>query len=208
MGNLPPEHSTVRATAATDETQSQLSSIQPPSTSGNTPGDPVYPDDADRHAHNPATPFDTTAPPVALMSGTSYRTLDSSKTSAEHTLQGIPYAHTSRQSSTTSHSPRHGLRKTNTGSSSNSSFPGLLKSIRTWGTASTRAEVVGGGQKQYPLSSRFYTLDATIGKGASATVCVLWGVGEGGGHESSVLLRWGCSGNKSAILCEVVCGCA
>lgn len=70
------------------------------------------------------------------------------------------------------------LKANTVGSSSIGSITGLLNNIRSIGqgsashksTTSQLKEPVGGGQKQYPLSQRFYKMERRIGEGASATV--------------------------------------
>lgn len=208
---MPPEHCLprVRATAATDETQSQLSSIQPPShQDGYTPGGhAAFPDDADRHAPaiTNATPFDTPPPPPIAVR-------DSHESNNAIEYPQTPLIHSSRHGSVTSTSSPHNapgtLRRGNTTTSSSSSLPGLLKSIRTWGNSTsgsvrTDGQAVGGGQKQYPLSSRFYTMDSRIGKGASATV---WGCffERGFVFEEGCVIHWV---QGVYMLCQHMCVC-
>lgn len=168
VGKLPPEHSTAQATC-TDDTHSQLSSVQPPSTTGNAAADA---DDVHREGsilqelrsrHDvPTSAFETEHPPQPPK--------------REKSGSGRLSQRSNSQSSLQASNGQHMLRSNTQASSSIGSLTGLLNNIRTLGAGSQsmskggQAQGIGGGQKQYPLSNRFYKLDHRIGEGASATV--------------------------------------
>lgn len=164
MGKLPPEHATILATA-TDE-KSQPSSI-PPSTNGCTAADA---EDWQR--------ADSTLAELASkdIPNSASEAFDAAPRPPKRERSGNGINQASRSSSQSSLPPNNGqppLRTNTQGSSSFGSITGIFNNIRTLGqgSPSQQKEAIGGGQKQYPLSQRFYKMEQRIGEGASATVC-------------------------------------